>query len=305
MQVDHVDNRTTQHIQTLRTQVRDLVRAVGRGSTALRDESNNVLTLNPSADHPLLTAQAQDVALAFKDGQFHVTDATGTQDRTLSAGALTADTVTANGAFQGTDINLSGALVGNKLSTAGGFLDSVQFAIGANPIFCGHLAATDADLRGGSGLLFAGTINCGQINMASNPIFCGDVHGINGIFLGTVTQSDARLKHEFHELGEDVLDGLLEAPVRRWRWRERWQTDPETGERLKLHDDREHIGPVAQDVPEELRVELDDGHLGIDGGSLAGALLALVQRQAQQIAELTARVQALEECRAAQSAPAR
>jgi hypothetical protein len=99
--------------------------------------------------------------------------------------------------------------------------------------------------------------------------------------------SDRNVKENFREVdGRDVLEKLERVPVSEWN--------------LKAQDPSiRHIGPMAQDFHEAFGLGESDRH--INGSDLAGVTVAavqglyrLVREKDEQIAELRARLAALE-----------
>lgn len=116
--------------------------------------------------------------------------------------------------------------------------------------------------------------------------------------------SGRALKERFAPVDDADADALLAAPVQRWAWAEEpWLEEepmpPEAhGPRRLLDrrpDEREHYGPLAEDVPEIMQVVNPEGRLGVDLHSYAGLLLRICQRQQAQIEDLTGRLAALED----------
>lgn len=298
--------RTTVGRQThTERRIDELARTVGRGAPALRDSSGNVLEMNPNAPYPLLGPQGTDAAVAFTpDGTIKITSADTTEDRDMTVRLIHAsDSVGTSGNLiaQG-DVNVVGTVIGSWVHSTGNINADVSIGAGLNIIAGGNVSGASANFGPlTSGQTQTGNLVCGQVNtsgdifapgrnISTDPagimhsaLYVGGTFQGHGVFDSTTTISDAQLKTDFSEVDDADVDALLVAPVQRWRWR----ADI-------TEDDREHVGPVAQDMPEIAAVETDDGRLGIDQTTYSGLLLALCQRQQRQIDELTARLEALE-----------
>lgn len=111
--------------------------------------------------------------------------------------------------------------------------------------------------------------------------------------------STAESKVILGDYEESALDKVMSVPVQRWKSNKTPQklrvvqhvdATPETTIlEDPIHEPRERVGPIAEDMPEELQVPSESG-LGIDLGGTVWVLWKAVQEQNELIKQLQAEV---------------
>lgn len=111
-QIDQQSNTLLDKLDTHDAGIADLNKTVARGVPALRDASENVLTLNPSSTVPLLASPVHDAAVQYYNASVAFTNATGENLRPASADRFTTANVAAG-------IDSYGAVWGHDLASSG------------------------------------------------------------------------------------------------------------------------------------------------------------------------------------------
>lgn len=309
-------------INAQRANLAELTRAQGRGTTALRDASGNVLQMNPDARYPLLTAATSDSSVAFTpEGVVKIMSPDTEQDRDMTV----------------RDIASSGNVQANGFHATGdGYF---THALTADHIIAGN----GADFGGGTvhggvanfGQVNVGNgqVNCWQLNTGVGPIYVGPINSASQVNSGKITTYDLTAN-------DNIAGGGLFASVGVWSpaynpaasRRDRkthvrplteylgrsacevvdaldvcaWQYDPEKAptyadgvDRVSfMVDDLEQVAP-------QLVIPRDPAHAEAESGSedtddtynmitMLNVALAAIKEQGQAIAELKSRVAALE-----------
>src|SRR5690606_19598126 len=99
----------------------------------------------------------------------------------------------------------------------------------------------------------------------------------------TLTQSSGRdQKTDLQHVPFDPIETINAAPVEMWRYK----NDP---------DGVQHIGPMADDLPEPIQqTSPDNGNLMIDTTSMMGVMWAAMQQMSEKLDEITERLDKLE-----------
>lgn len=264
----------------------EVVRAVGRGASALRDDSQNVIEMTSGSTQPTLMSVPEDVAVQWNSGTLAVVDPTTAEKRDFSArqggfsGQVTADTMGTNVLGVGT-VNAATVTAGTAKMNGGNVSgDTAGFnTLGVGTVNAGQVNTGTTYMRGGSVGVPGGNVTTDPAGSINSSLFYGGTYFGHGSFDNGYLVSDARRKTAFEEVDPADVDTLRNVPVYSWRWK----ADSES------NDDRVHVGPVAQDMP-AIAVAGDDDRLAIDHMTYSGLLLALVQRQGREIQALSARL---------------
>jgi hypothetical protein len=129
-----------------------------------------------------------------------------------------------------------------------------------------------------------------QLAMGTRPIYCGPVHA-TALHL---PPSHRELKTDVVPLAEargtSALDVVSAAPVSTWRYTD--EAIEELG--LDAETEGERIGPMAGDLPDDVKAPQEDGHERINIGHLTGYLWEAVRELRAEVARLTDRIEELE-----------
>lgn len=191
------------------------------------------------------------------------------------------------------NVNALGASLGaNGVLTPG--------AVNCGPIGCAGVTST-GDIRGwglyGNGIAIGGgTITCGDVHAAG--VYCNGVACYGNVTAESYTTgvpSSRELKRDIRPVEESHLDTIRNAPLYHWRY--------SPGAVDHLDPEQWRMGPMADDLPADTVTTSEHGPAPELTGMLYrawGAIRELdevVAAQGEQIAALTARLDALEEAR--------
>lgn len=258
-------------INTMRRQLDELTRAVGRPAGAMRDGSDNVVEMVTGAAYPVLGARGQDVSLIMANGAATVADQTGRDPRPITAAVF-------NGPVQGDTTGVHHGDVG---------ISGTEFH--------NHYG----DLHGNSYGFHYGAVGDGTTQYQINALnvystgHYGTQHGDVGTptefwqLYGTVhAPSERRMKTDVRHFPDAgmIVDTV---PSHTWRWR------PEEN-----IDEHQHAGPMADDLAEAAPwlVRHHDGSARTYADrDLIGVLWAALREARADIRLLTTRIRELEE----------
>lgn len=278
----------------------EAARAQGRGSTALRDASGNVLQMNGDAPYPLLRPLGVDGSMAFApDGTVKIISPDTLQDRNMTVRDVASSGRVDAPRFTSGAVNLDG----NGLNTIGvaasGTVGAARFACGPVNIDPAGIAAPGGNFGGTVG---AARFTCGTINidpggiaapgkgittdpnggMWSKDYWGGTFHGV------LVAGSAPQVKRHV----QDITDSALAATAN-LRW-QRWNYDPA---QVNVDGDDTYVGPMVDDMAENpllaeiVRTGADGEPEGYDVASLVGVLGKAVAELAGQVADLRRQVE--------------
>jgi hypothetical protein len=298
----------------------DLAQAAGKGTTALRDASGNVLQMNADAPYPLLRPMGVDASVAFTQGGVVKMISPDTlQDRDLTArdiassGRVDGEFVGANnmganvlgvGDVRAAQVNVGRVHIDdNGVATpglaAGGTVGAGRFVCGPVNIDPNGIATPGL---GVGGLASVGRLTCGPVNIDPNGIATpglaagGTVGGALGSFNDLrygrlVPWSAERLKHDREPLQRtEALAAIGAVAWDRWRYRQGSGVTEEQAE-------QEHIGPMADELAQHPLLsslvvrDADDQIEGYELTSLVGVLGKAVADLATEVADLRRRLE--------------
>jgi hypothetical protein len=300
------------------TRVDDLVRATGRGVTAIRDSAGNALVMNGAAPYPLLTPVGSDAAVAFTPGgTVKITDDTTTQDRDMtvrdiaSSGNVNANHFSATG-----DVTANGSFIANGSARFNGTMTAGNVTTGdanlQNVFANGTLNSTGFTFVGGGLKVGAaydtvgGRITSRELTTVGNMACDGNIY-LKG---SVIPNSDERLKRHFADV-DGALQAFRDVDWRSWEWlpgpTTEDRTEPvrhvmATAQAMQAHPllrsvVRDATGPGHEDE-DVLGFDPTDllGYAGAalhEAGDRIAELETRVETQAQQLADLTAKVETL------------
>lgn len=277
------------------TRVRDdeLARAAGKGSTALRDSSGNVLQMDANAPYPLLRPMGVDGSMAFApDGTVKIISPDTLEDRNM-----TARDVLSSGRVDGKFVGAA-QMGTNELGV--GLVKAARMTAGPVNIDGNGILTPGIGVGGRADV---GRLTCGPVNIDFNGIATpglaagGTVGAARGSFNDLsygrlVPHSAERLKHDRRPLERtEALSAIGAVSWDKWRYRK-------TPEITEAQAEQEHIGPMADELAEHpllsaLVVRDEDDRIeGYELTSLVGVLGKAVADLAAEVADLRRRVEA-------------
>lgn len=277
----------------------EAARAQGRGSTALRDASGNVLQMNGDAPYPLLRPLGVDASVAFsQDGTVKIVSPDTQQDRDMTVRDIGSSGTVDAPRFRSGATNVDG----NGLNTIG---VAASGTIGAARFTCGPVnidfngIATPGIAAGGT--IGAARFTCGTVNIAPAGIATpgltsgGEVGAVLGTFNDLrygrlVPWSAERLKYQRKPIEHAAaLSAVNEITWDMWRYKPSEDVDD-------IQAAQQHVGPMADELAEQpllagLVVRDDDGEIqGYDLTSLVGVLGKAVADLSAEVADLRRQV---------------
>lgn len=297
-------------------QIAALRRQVGRGVSALRDSSGNVLLMNPDSRYPLLTAEAADSAVAFTaDGVVKIMSPDTAEDRDMTVrdisssgnvqannfhatgGAYFTQALTADHIIAGNGADLGAGPLHAGLATLAGIAMAGDIDATNNRVYANNLAVTGNSIWSSSrdGAVrweSATTGGDGAFSVCSRDGLSGrGVYATNFAPWGSSWRS-LKTDHQpvTEYLGHSALEEVCGLDIAAWRYRDDVPgSDGDSRTRIGLHLDELHP---------RLRIERvsEDGtdQSSWDTVEMLNVALAAIQDQQHEITELRQRVADLE-----------
>jgi Chaperone of endosialidase len=268
---------------TMKRQIADLAKSVGRPTDQVRDLNDNVLTM-PGTANPAIVGRNHDAGISFLNGTATITDGQGQSSRPLNAQQF-------NGPLQGDSTGTHHGDVGTPTETHNHYGDLHGNAYGfhygpvgdgttQNQINALAVFATDVHVTG----RFYGEVGV----PGTGPFFTtyGDVGNGSNFFnlFGTVhAPSERGMKDSVAPL-DDAGRIIDQVESYRWRWK------PDTA----AADDYDHAGPMVDDVadvaPWLVRQDDDESPRMLTDRDLIGVLWAALRESRERIAALEQKV---------------
>lgn len=223
----------------------------------------------------------------FSGNNYVATIGTVTHNGNLSVYTLAANIITTssnNLTFQGTPIVLDAA---SSLTSKGPVVSNGMLTVANNVTISGLLTANTLTVSGNVSLngvmtvtsnVNSNVVTVGNTSTSANVVVYGNIYATGDV--QGFQPSDMKLKDNIKPINNDLINAVLnELPAVEFDWNEK------SGNLMGSHSH----GVLAQDLQKIIPYavgENSNGYLGVNYVSLIPVLLAIVQRQQQQIDRL-------------------
>lgn len=274
----------------------ELVRSVGRGSSALRSASDAILEMDPEAGVPILKSGENNIGLLFRkegdynaEGQLEIVDETGSNFKNLKAGGV----ISNFDVNAGRNINVNGAaaiggnltvqnvyprgelITGQGIRANGGLSCAGAFGVGLGATIGLGLKVGDAENPVG------GRITNREMTTEGNIFVKGNIY-YNGT-LEDLQPSERRLKDTHKEI-TDGLSIIEKLKVGLWSYKKDFKDDGRrhigiyVDELAEIAPDAIVDPPDLSQMPTEDTSQFDGEARNYENRAIIGFLVAAVQQ---------------------------